>query len=346
MIAMAEFDRKEFEKIFNDMADADKFSGVVLVAKKDEIVFEKAYGYANKNFEVPNQLDTKFNIGSLNKVITKIAILQLLQQGKLSLEDLVGKYLPEFPEDIATKVKIKHLISFTSGMGDYFNEKFNAGNGNLRTLDDFIPFFIDEPLQFKPGEGNLYSNAGYVVLGKIIEAVSGMDYYEYVQKNIYEPAGMSDSGHFERDSITPRLATGYTRHMPDGSIHPTKRRANYFIIGSHGSSAGGGQSTVYDLLKLDRAIANEALLDKEHSGMVYIPLDAKPNVNPRVVGLAGGAPGLNSLYLKFGNTGYTVFVLANYDPEDVEPAARSIMDLFISESERGKRTQMRTKEKS
>ena len=339
---MTNFNEKEFEGIFQTLVDADKFSGVVLVAKEDKIIFEKAYGYACKNFEVPNQLDTKFNIGSLNKVITKIAILQLLQNGKLTLDDLVGKHLPEFPEEIATKVKISHLISFTSGMGDYFNEKFTARNGNLRTLDDFSPFFIDDPLLFEPGEKMEYSNAGYVVLGKIIEAVSGMDYYEYIKKNIYEPAGMADSNHFEIDAIIPKLATGYTHHMPDGSIHPSKRRTNYYIIGSRGSSAGGGQSTVYDLLKLDRAIANNVLLDKEHSGRVFVPLDAKPNANPRVVGLAGGAPGLNSLYLKFGITGHTVFVLANYDPEDVEPAARSIMDLFVPESERGKRVVMRT----
>ncbi|MHA1288217.1 MAG: serine hydrolase domain-containing protein, partial [Candidatus Thorarchaeota archaeon] len=185
---MSEFNEQEFEKIFSDMAHADKFSGVVLVAKEDEVVFEKAYGYACKNFKIPNQLDTIFNIGSLNKVITKIAILQLLQKGLLTLDDLIGKHLPEFPKNIATKVKISHLISFTSGMGDYFNDKFDAGNGNLRTLDDFVPFFIDDPLQFEPGEKMLYSNAGYVTLGKIIEAVSGMDYYEYVKKNIYEPA--------------------------------------------------------------------------------------------------------------------------------------------------------------
>ncbi|MCK4566979.1 MAG: beta-lactamase family protein, partial [Candidatus Thorarchaeota archaeon] len=272
---MATFNEKEFEGLFQTLVDADKFSGVVLVAKEDEIIFEKAYGYACKNFEVPNQLDTKFNIGSLNKVITKIAILQLLQKGKLTLEDLVGKHLPDFPKEIATKVKISHLISFTSGMGDYFNEKFTAGNGNLRTLDDFVPFFIDDPLLFEPGEKMEYSNAGYVVLGKIIEAVSGLDYYEYVKENIYKPAGMADSNHYEIDAIIPRLATGYTHHMPDGSIHPSKRRANYFIIGSRGSSAGGGQSTAYDLLKLDRAIANEVLLDKEHSGKVYVPLEVK-----------------------------------------------------------------------
>ena len=338
---MAGFNEKEFEKIFSEMVEADKFSGVVLVAKEDDIVFEKAYGYAEKNFEVRNQLNTKFNIGSLNKLITKIAILQLLQKEKLVLDDLVGKHLPEFPKEIATKVRIEHLISFTSGMGDYFNEKFPTGNGNLRTLDDFVPFFIDDPLLFEPGEKMEYSNAGYVVLGKIIEAVSGMDYYEYVRKNIYEPAGMSDSGHFEIDAIVPKLATGYTRHMPDCSIHPTKRRANYFIIGSRGSSAGGGQSTVYDLLMFDRAITNEILLDKEHSARVFVPLDAKPGATPRVVGLAGGAPGLIALYLKFNITGHTVFVLSNYDPEDVEPVAKAITDMFYPESERGQVAKMR-----
>ncbi len=339
-----EFDEKEFEGLFQTLVDADKFSGVVLVAKEDEIIFEKAYGYACKNFEVPNQLDTKFNIGSLNKVITKIAILQLLQKGKLTLEDLVGKHLPDFPKEIATKVKISHLISFTSGMGDYFNEKFTAGNGNLRTLDDFVPFFIDDPLLFEPGEKMEYSNAGFVVLGKIIEAVSGIGYYEYVKKNIYEPAGMLDSEHYEIDAIIPKLATGYTHHMPDGSIHPSKRRTNYFIIGSRGSSAGGGQSTVYDLFKLDRAIANELLLDKEHSGRVYVPLEVKSGANPRVVGLAGGAPGLIALYLKFNVSGYTVLILSNYDPEDVEPVTKSIMDMFVPESERGKKAEMRVRD--
>ncbi|MHA1930716.1 MAG: serine hydrolase domain-containing protein [Candidatus Thorarchaeota archaeon] len=341
---MTDFNENEFEGLFQTLVDADKFSGVVLVAKEEEIIFEKAYGYACKNFEVPNQLDTKFNIGSLNKVITKIAILQLIQNGKLTLDDLVGKHLQDFPKEIATKVKISHLLSFTSGMGDYFNEKFTAGNGNLRSLNDFVPFFIDDPLLFEPGEKMEYSNAGFVVLGKIIEAISGLDYYEYVRKNIYEPAGMADSDHFEIDGITPKLATGYTHHMPDGSIHPSKRRTNYFIIGSRGSSAGGGQSTVYDLLKLDRAIADEVLLDKEHSGRVYVPLEAKPGATPRVVGLAGGAPGLIALYLKFNVPGYTVFILSNYDPEDVEPVTKSIMDMFVSESERGKKTKMRVRE--
>lgn len=155
---------------------------------------------------------------------------------------------------------------------------------------------------------------------------------------------MSDSDHYEVDSITSKLATCYTRHMADGSIHATNRRANYFIIGSRGSSAGGGQSTVYDLLKLDRAIANEVLLNTELSGRVYLPLDAKPGAKPSVVGLAGGAPGLLALYLKFNTSGFTVFVLSNYDPEDVEAAAKSVTDIFVPESERRKIMEIRQKE--
>jgi CubicO group peptidase (beta-lactamase class C family) len=344
MIDMAGFDEKRFQDIFQKLYDEDKFSGVVLVAREDEIIFEKAYGYACKSFQVENTMDTKFNIGSLNKLITKIAIFQLIQKEKLTLDDYVGKHLTEFSDEIKSKVKIHHLLEFTSGMGDYFNEKFQQSSGKLRTLDDFIPFFVNDPLSFEPGEGNQYSNAGYVVLGKIIEAVSGMDYYDYVRENIYKPAGMSDSDHYERDSITPNLATGYTHHMPDGSIDPTKRRTNFFIIGSRGSSAGGGHSTAYDLLKLDRAIVNEILLNEEHSSRVFLPLSVEPNRKPRLVGLAGGAPGLCALYLKFFQAGYTVFVLSNYDPEDVEPATKVITDYFVPKDEQVKQFRMATRE--
>ena len=341
---MTEFDEKKFQDIFQKFYNEDKFSGVILVAREDDIIFEKEYGYACKSFQVANTMDTKFNIGSLNKLITKIAILQLVQKGKLTLDDYVGKHLDDFPDEIKSKVKIHHLLEFTSGMGDYFNEKFQQSLGNLRILDDFIPFFINDPLSFEPGEGNQYSNAGYVVLGKIIEAVSGMDYYDYVRENIYRPAGMNDSDHYERDSITPNLAIGYTHHMPDGSIDQTKRRSNFFIIGSRGSSAGGGHSTAHDLLKLDRAIISAVLLDEEHTARVFLPLSVKPGTKPRVLGLAGGAPGLCALYLKFFQKGYTVFVLSNYDPEDVEPAAKEITDFFVPKDEQGKQIKMATKE--
>ena len=218
-------------------------------------------------------------------------------------------------------------------MGDYFGDKFDASLGKLRRLSDFVPFFIDEPLLSEPGEKWNYSNAGYVVLGLIIEAVSGKDYYEYVKENIYKPAGMMNSHHYEVDSITSQIATGYTRHMPDGTIHPTNRRSNVFVIGSRGSSAGGGYSTVKDFQLFDRAIAEGKLLNSKFSKMVFKPLDVDPDKEPIAAALAGGAPGLAALYIKFFKLGYTFIVFSNYDPEDIEPLAEEIRDLVIPKSE-------------
>ncbi len=327
----------EIQNVIDEMADQDLFSGTVLIARGEEVLFEKAYGYADKRFNVPNTIDTIFNIGSLNKRFTRIAILQLLQQGLLSLDDLVGKHLPDFKEEIASKVTIRHLLTFTSGLGDYFNDKFNRSIGNLRTLDNFVDLFIDDPLQFEPGERRLYSNAGYVVLGKIIEAISGMDYYDYIRKNIYEPAGMIHSDHYELDRPIPNLATGYTKEMPccsepNDDFPEDSRRNNYYMIGTKGSSAGGGHSTVRDLLRFDQAIVGEKLLDSEHSKMAILPLGADLESTPKSIFLAGGASGLCALYLKFFEAGYTIFILSNYDPEDVEPLAGIVRDIIVGNS--------------
>ncbi len=132
--------------------------------------------------------------------------------------------------------------------------------------------------------------------------------------------------------------------MPNGAIHPNERRCNFFVIGSRGSPAGGCCSAAYDLLKLDRAISQEILLDSERTSRVYVPLDVKPGAKPRIIGMAGGAPGFTALYFKFNESGYTVFVLSNYDPEDVEPLAQGMTNLFIPESERGKVVKLRLRE--
>ncbi|MFW9793530.1 MAG: serine hydrolase domain-containing protein [Candidatus Thorarchaeota archaeon] len=332
---MRKINTQRLDTLLQDMADKDAFSGVALVHRRGDVVFEKAYGLACKTFNIPNANNTKFNIGSLNKIITKTAILQLLQRGLLNLDDFVGKYLPNYPKDIAEKVKIRHLVTFTSGLGDYFNERFPAALGSLRKLDDFVDLFIDDSLLFEPGEKRHYSNAGYVILGKIIEAVSGMDYYDYIRENIYKPAGMKDSDHYELDSIVPNRATGYTRQHKCGTSEATQRKTNSYIIGTRGSPAGGGYSTARDLMRFDMAIDNALLLDEDHSKQVMRPIDA-PDSNPKSALLAGGAPGLCALYFKFFEMGYSVFILSNYDPEDVEPLVEPIRALFIPAEEEGK----------
>ncbi|MHA1928623.1 MAG: serine hydrolase domain-containing protein [Candidatus Thorarchaeota archaeon] len=320
-------------KYIQDLTTEDKFSGVFLLAKDGAEIFKEAYGLACRKFNVPNKTDTIFNIGSLNKIITKIAILQLMEREKVSLEDTVGKFLPDFPDEIATKVTVKHLLTFTSGMGDYFNEKFTASIGNLRSLEDFVKLFIDDPLSFEPGSGNQYSNAGYVVLGRIIEVASGQNYYDYVRDNIYTPAGMKNTDHYELDYPIRNLATGYTTHGSICCEHSGELRNNYYHNGTKGSSAGGGYSTAEDLLRFHKAIINNTLLKPENTERVFKPIDSDPSRKLPAAILAGGAPGLSSFLMIYFDLGYVGIILSNRDPELVEPVFKKIHEIITSDTE-------------
>ena len=169
------------DEFLRDLASRDEFSGVVLLARNNAAFLEKAYGLADREFRVPVNIDTKFNLGSINKIFTKTAIAQLAAAGKLSLTDTISKHLPRYGAPYAGRVTIQQLLDFSSGMGDIFGAKFDATpKEKLRTLADYLPFFEGDPLKFEPGARHEYSNAGYIVLGLIIEAVSGKDYYAYV----------------------------------------------------------------------------------------------------------------------------------------------------------------------
>lgn len=315
-------DAEEVHRFLKELADADSFSGAVLIAKDGETLFKRAYGLASKRYTVPNTIDTIFNIGSINKIFTKLAIIQLYEQEKLSPKDKVGKFLPDFPKEIAEKITVEQLVTFTSGMGDYFNEKFQDAIGRLRKLDDFVSLFIDDPLSFEPGEGQQYSNAGFVVLGKIIEAISGMDYYDYIRKHIYKPAGMTCSDHFELDQPEPNVATGYTRFgMCSDSCEKVRdtRIENTYLIGTKGSSAGGGYSTLDDFVRFDSALREHKLLSPELTDIVMTPgINRDGKKAPGFV-IAGGAPGLSTYFGRKYEPDVIVIVMSNYDSEDTEP---------------------------
>src|SRR5436190_20063743 len=203
---------KELDSYFDSLVAENKLSGVVLVAKDGVIVASKAAGVANKATNAPIDLNTKFNLGSMNKMFTSVAIAQLAQAGKLSFTDTVGKHLPDYPnKEVAGKVTIHHLLTHTSGMGMYWNDKFMAQREKLLTVAAHLPLFASDPLLFPPGEKFEYSNAGYMVLGAIIEKLSGQDYYSYVQDRVYNLAGMSNTGFYDPAKETPNLAVGYTK---------------------------------------------------------------------------------------------------------------------------------------
>jgi CubicO group peptidase (beta-lactamase class C family) len=321
----------------DQQVQADEFSGVVLLAKNGKPIFHKAYGLANKTYNAPNQLDTKFNLGSINKIFTKIAIAQLAEQGKLTFDDPIGKHLPDYPNrDAAAKVTIQHLLNMSSGIGDFFNEKYeNTPKNKIRGIKDYLPLFANDPLEFEPGTKRRYSNGGYIVLGAIIEALSGQDYYTHVREHIFKPAGMENSDSYELDALAPNIATGYTRRASADGREAAVRRSNIYTAPARGSSAGGGYSNAEDLLKFTLALQNGKLLNSEYSAWIFAGRDAAPpsrtngkatstKITGGGLGIAGGAPGINAILEMDIASGYTIIVLSNYDPPSAERVGRQI----------------------
>ncbi|MCI0706321.1 MAG: beta-lactamase family protein [Ignavibacteriae bacterium] len=287
----------------DSLAKEDAFSGVVLIAQHGNIVFHNAYGYADREEKIPNKPDTKFNIGSLNKSFTALAIRQLVDEGKISLDDKLKKFLPEYPNrEAAEKVTIQHLLDMTSGIGDIFCPAYESTpKEKLRSIEDFIPLFAGEPLQFEPGTQRQYSNGGYILLGAIIQKVSGLDYYTYVREKIFKPAGMTVTEYYAKNAAVENLARGYMRA-------DTELKDNYPTLPGRGSSAGGGYSTAEDLLKYTIALKQ----GKIKSGRAD------------VLGIGDGAPGLNAALEWDPESGYAIIVLANLDPPAAGSVARKI----------------------
>lgn len=314
---------------------ADAFSGSVLVAKDGKVAYRKAFGMANRAWNAKNQPDTKFNLGSMNKMLTSVAIAQLMEQGKLDWSDPLGKSLPDWPnKDAQEKVKLSQLLTHTSGMGDYFNEDFvKAARDRFRTVSDYFPLYASKPLAFEPGSQFRYSNGGFMTLGAVVEKVSGKDYFTYIRENIYAPAGMTNSDSYDLDEDTPNLATGYTyeRSLEGPSSGPRKRYSNTFLHVIKGGPAGGGYSTVDDLLHFDQALRSGKLIKKETFERILTADGAEKNDTKadkrayafgfqidwrngqRIVGHGGGFPGINSNLDMYLDSGWTVVVLCNYD---------------------------------
>lgn len=314
------------ERYLNELVAADEFSGTVLIARDGKLIFQKAVGLASQEYDVPNRIDTKFNLGSINKIFTQVAIGQLIDAGKLSLDDKLGKLLPDYPNrPAAEKVTIRQLLDMSSGIGDFFGPEFEAMPKNrVRTIKDFLPLFAAEPLLFEPGTKRQYSNGGYVVLGAIIERVSGQDYYQYVREHVFAPAGMQNTDWFDADIPTLNLASGYTREG-FGWKGTKVRGNNMYTRPAKGSSAGGGYSTAQDLLKFTLALQSHKLripefrsTDKERDS------SSAKSPGPGFVGIAGGAPGINALLVADAESGYTLVVMSNYDPPSAETAGKKI----------------------
>jgi CubicO group peptidase (beta-lactamase class C family) len=299
----------------DECARADLFSGVVLLAQGDQLVLHEARGLASVEYGISNRIDTRFNLGSINKIFTRVAVGQLVEKGQLALDDTIIKYLPAYPNrEAAQKVTVRHLLDMTSGIGDFFGEKFQeTPKGRMRTLEDYLPLFASAPLLFAPGSDRRYSNGGYVVLGLIIAKASGQSYFDYVREHIYLPGGMEATSHLEADVPLTNVASGYTRNWDEENHEREPRRSNVYTRPARGSSAGGGYSTALDLFRFARALQTGKLLG---------PLAKEWFSGPQAY--AGGAPGINAELDLETVPGWTVVVLSNYDPPAANKVAQKI----------------------
>jgi CubicO group peptidase (beta-lactamase class C family) len=306
------------------------FSGTVLIVHDTTVILKQAWGDAEKRLNVHNRVDTKFNLGSINKFFTRVAIGQLAEAGKLSLDKPIISYLPDYANrTVAEKVTIDQLLNMKSGMGDFFGERFVAApKDKIRSLSDYLQFFIHDTLLFEPGTQRRYSNAGYIVLGLIVERVSGEDYYSYVRDHIYTPAGMTNSGWYPSDALPPNTATGYTH--PRGDEHTWT--SNVHALPGRGSSAGGGYSNLDDLHNFLGALLKGKLLSPRYAE--WMLGGALPQSDPPLpikrggIGIAGGTVGVNAAVEFDAGSGNILIVLSNYDPPSAEAAAKKIREMM------------------
>ena len=329
------------QNYLDSLAANNQLSGAVLVAKDGMTIASKAAGIANKTTNAANSLQTKFNVGSLEKMFTAVAIAQLAQQGKLRFTDTVGQLLPAYPnKPVAGKVTVHQLLTHTSGIASFPVERFRTERAKLTSVSAYFPLFVDTPLSFSPGEKFEYSNSGYIVLGAIIEKLSGQDYSSYVRDHVFAPAGMTNSGFYEPGKEISNVAIGYTKMGPDGK--PTNEvRDNTDRIEVRGGPAGGGYSTVEDLAKFATALRTFKLLDQKHTELVTTgKVDAPGPIGhyaygfgdkvfegKRMVGHNGGWPGVAANFEMYPSSGYTAVILMNADPPAMMPVIMQLRKL-------------------
>jgi D-alanyl-D-alanine carboxypeptidase len=309
-------------------ARADEFSGAVLVARHRKVLLQDAWGSVDRKSGAANTPATRFRIGSMNKMFTAVATLQFVEAGKLTLDDPIGKYLPDYPNtDVASKVTVQHLLSHTGGTGDIFGPEFERHRLALRAHSDYQKLYGSRGLTHEPGARFEYSNYGFVLLGALIENVSGVSYYDYVRDNVYRRAGMTSTGSLPESEHVPSRAVGYTRSSPAGVWMP-----NTDTLPWRGTAAGGGYSTVGDLMRFAQALNSGTLISKAtladatrpHQQQYGYGFAARGQGPLQSYGHRGGARGMNGELRVFPRLGCVVVSLSNLDP----PAASALVDFF------------------
>jgi len=290
------------------------FSGAILVAKDNKVIFKKAYGKADYGNNIPNTLKTKFRICSLTKPFTAMAIMQLEEKGLLSLNDTLSKYIPDYPA--GDKITIYHLLTHTSGIVNHTELPGFLTDRRLKpcSVNETINTFKNKPLEFNPGEKFEYSNSNYILLGLIIEKVSGVPYGDFIRDNIFKPLEMHNSGFEYHGQEIENFAKGYV--LANGNITDAE-----FRVMSNAHASGALYSTVEDLYRWDRALYTEKLIDKSKLNDMFKPHKGKYGYgwgideifNKKISAHGGEIEGFETYMTRFVDDDVCIITLSNFE---------------------------------
>ncbi|WP_338865832.1 serine hydrolase [Myxococcus stipitatus] len=335
--ALAASKKESIDKLAARYAEYQQFNGTVLVADARGVILKKGYGLANIEWRIPAAPDTKFRLGSITKQFTSMLIMQLVAEGKLKLDDPLGKLLPEYRQDTGSRITLTHLLNHTSGIPSFTNHPDFAAkvSRNPFTTAELVKQYASGDLEFEPGTKFAYNNSGYYLLGVIIERVTGKPYAQVLKERIFDPVGMKDTGYDVSAEILPKRASGY-ESTPEGI-----RNAPYIDMGIP-YAAGAMYSTVEDLFLWDRALYADTLLSAELKQRMFTPglkgyafgweyHDAKLDdgkTGIKVQGHGGGIEGFSTLILRAPETKEVVILLSNNSRSNLQGLAMGIWSIL------------------
>lgn len=341
---------REVGRIAGKLDSVGELSGVLLIAKDDRVLFQRAYGKASIAYDTPMRVDSRLSTASIGKSFTALAVAHLVEAGRLRFEDTVGAILPDYPDSVVrTRVIVLQLLTHTAGLGEHYDHpRWPIVRSRLRSVPDYLQLVIGRPMVAEPGTRYEYSNSAYILMGALIEKLTGRSFYDYVQDHVFRPARMTHTTYPSNDEETPGSVTSLTNFMDRGETGyiwrmgpPRNASAQH---ASRGGPQGGAASTVDDLLALDVAFRSGKLVSPAmvkrmtmlHGPSVRGRRGAQPETVPglgfeittrnghRMIGHQGGDLGVASWVYHFPETGYTMIGMTNRDPR----AARVLLATF------------------
>lgn len=315
---------QKIDEYMNKCVEYGLFNGTVLVAEHDNVILKKGFGYANLEWNIQNEPDTKFRLGSITKQFTAMLIMQLVEKGLVKLDGHISDYLSYYPKKTGDKITVHQLLSHTSGIFNYTNDPSFFRKDRFLTLnaEELTKKFSDKELDFEPGTKWNYSNSGYIVLGAIVEAVTGKPYEQVLRENIFTPLGMSSTGYDHMETIITKRASGYERGF--GTISNTS-----YLDMSLPFSAGSMYSTVEDLYTWGNSLYTDKLVSFESLKKMMTPVMnnygyglaiTRQSINGTdsitIVGHSGGINGFNTNMIRMIEDKNTIILLCNMPPLD------------------------------